>query len=811
MVPAGRRVPLATFAIILGALFISVGAHGARLQFMGPIDQHGTGLGHVATVLTIQNHGVESGCVSWDGGADITGPGAPACPAGIAGGDEKTGASQTLTRSLAELGNPTADALRIVFNPNEPGSNRHLRLESMVLRVLGPSGTSLLEVALDAPMDIEATDSGTGSAGWSFGLTDSADAAAAFTDGDNRIGLAATVSDADGGFETFYLATVETGPGPGPGGGSTAADLDLAANAGAECPRAQFNASVHNAGPDSAENVVVQFLPPAGAMLLSVTSSAGTCVSGSAVTCTLGTLPAGASATINVALRATDPSVSILSGEFHVTATTPDPDAADTHATATVAVDLDCDNVAAGSDNCPAVFNPRQGDSDGDGIGDACEDDEDTDDTPDLADNCPQTANPDQTDTDRDGIGDACDNCPAQANPAQLDRESNGVGDACENVTTEPACPDGGDCRVALRPAATLLVPWFGVDLANPNGLDTLVSITNTDSRPHLVSVTLWTDWAIPTLTFNLYLTGFDLQTLDLRDILLNGTLPATGASVSPVGSLSNGAVTFAGCAATVAPAKIAAEKLQRSHTGRDVAGLCYASPRAQLMATGYATVDVVNSCSPLNPSSPGYFVNGGQGVAANDNVLLGEYAYSNARGRAAEGEQAVHIAADAQAYGSGYTFYGRYVNGDARDNRQPLGARFAATYAQGGAEDRGTTLLVWRDTKSPAAAPVACGSQVSWAPLSAVEQIVWDDEETVTSLPASKARFPWATQAVTVGGGALPITDPNGWTEIDLGHHDTSLFGTVSQGWVTVIHSARLGLSTGHDAAMLESVCGFE
>src|SRR5690606_7299046 len=72
-----------------------------------------------------------------------------------------------------------------------------------------------------------------------------------------------------------------------------------------------------------------------------------------------------------------------------------------------VLVDSDGDTIADSIDNCPETPNPDQADSDGDGIGDVCDDsDTDGDGIADNQDNCPQTPNPDQADSDGNGIGD---------------------------------------------------------------------------------------------------------------------------------------------------------------------------------------------------------------------------------------------------------------------------------------------------------------------------------------------------------------------------------------------------------------------
>lgn len=95
-------------------------------------------------------------------------------------------------------------------------------------------------------------------------------------------------------------------------------------------------------------------------------------------------------------------------------------------------LDTDSDGVFDGEDNCPLAANPLQEDADGDGRGDACQDDADSDGLDNAVDNCPNAPNSLQEDGDLDGIGDICDTCPTVPDPLQEDGDRDRLGDACD-------------------------------------------------------------------------------------------------------------------------------------------------------------------------------------------------------------------------------------------------------------------------------------------------------------------------------------------------------------------------------------------
>jgi hypothetical protein len=165
-------------------------------------------------------------------------------------------------------------------------------------------------------------------------------------------------------------------------------------------------------------------------------------------------------------------------------------------------------------------------------------------------------------------------------------------------------------------PAATLLLPYFEVDLGNPNGVNTLLSINNASDTAILAHVVVYSDLSVPTASFNLYLTGFDVQTISMRDIF-NGILPQTGEGVCP------------GSPPLLPPPVPAgfAQHMQLAHTGQAspfLSNRCAGQNLGDNIARGYVVVNTLNACTLLLPGDPGYF--GPGGVVTDQNVLWGDY-----------------------------------------------------------------------------------------------------------------------------------------------------------------------------------------
>lgn len=293
------RPTLVLLALLLAA-FLPAATVDASLILTSPDETSGTGLGAVNTVLTVDATGStdESGCVAYNGTMDVVGP--AACPAGIPGGDEQ---AQTQTRSLSEVGLTSAFNLRLVFNYSEPQSDDvidDIDLEELVLTIFDTDGSVCFTSGPFTPITFADTFSGTGTSGFVFRL-DAQQAAAAqpcFDDPNRRIGLAAELARADSGLETFFIADA-TNVGP------AATDLELTKTDSPDPVEVgstlTYTLEATNAGPNSATGVVITDTLPATLSGVTASSPDGTCtISGRLVTCTIGDLAVGETATVTI-------------------------------------------------------------------------------------------------------------------------------------------------------------------------------------------------------------------------------------------------------------------------------------------------------------------------------------------------------------------------------------------------------------------------------------------------------------------------------------------------------------------------------
>ncbi len=315
-------------------------------------------------------------------------------------------------------------------------------------------------------------------------------------------------------------------------------------------------------------------------------------------------------------------------------------------------------------------------------------------------------------------------------------------------------------CAVDQVPAATLLYPFVVLDYnGGGSGTTTLFSVTNVSAEAQIVHFVLWTDYSYHVLDWNVLLSGYDVQTMNIRDILMNGVLPSTGtvSGVDDTTSNDGGAVPGFGPRIDVGPL-VGSDSTTTLYNRCNPGMTAYPSydvmpasfldtlkgwlQRSQVASRGhydceldeyfsdpsiwweqrttadptwmYITADVVWTCNRLFPDSPDYWIpgpannpsydeNGAQ--AMYDNTLIGDIFYVNQDQNLSEALPAVSLETSVTL--DGYmTFYNTYTLGAGgvySDLREPLPNGYGVRYIFAGTEDvSGTTVRVFKRSTYP-------------------------------------------------------------------------------------------------------------
>jgi hypothetical protein len=366
------------------------------------------------------------------------------------------------------------------------------------------------------------------------------------------------------------------------------------------------------------------------------------------------------------------------------------------------------------------------------------------------------------------------------------------------NVPRAIATENSASCDISVSPAATLLLPYFEVDIGKPvaDATNTIFSLINTSRSRQLARVTLWTDYAHPALWFNVSLGPFDVEPISLYDVLVNGKLPITPSTASDSCRSMAGDI----------PAPIATQLRQMLTSGVVASSDCrVGAPHTN--ATGYITIDLVNSCAPVSPLDPVYYSQ----ILAYDNVLTGDYEDvhpDHGIGNFAGGSPLIHIKAIPNGGGAAsvtplpYTFYDRYTPAAARhvDRRQPLPSTFMSRFIQGGTASLYTDFVFWREASAS-----GCVAANASMPVATVVRFDEFENPTATAISPNAP----ATSSISSAAAAFPPlagASLTGWMYIDLDNH--AMPARPSQNWITVRMRAEGRYGVTYDATSLKNGC---
>jgi hypothetical protein len=415
-------------------------------------------------------------------------------------------------------------------------------------------------------------------------------------------------------------------------------------------------------------------------------------------------------------------------------------------------------------------------------------------------------------------------------------------------------------CARDYVPAATLLVPYAVVDmnagLTAPDdaGYTTLLSVTNVSSDAQIIHVTVWSAQSTPVIDFDEVLSGYDVWTINFRDLMtgdftqfdtnFNGFFGSPGKtlrgpSVQPFGPTTNAGFLDELTGPEDTDSLYCANPPYGNHPeyGQGVVGTLaydqyaipvqycpaasppvFSSPALSWLMTFdenplifYVTVDVVKTCNKLFPNAEDYY---SDTIQSFDNVLIGEIVYVNTTLNYSEMMPAVHIENYEEGEYYDNNFYSlQFENAYDVDGREPLATAFAFRYYNSGGVS--SQLLLWKNTlevdydKSLGDFAWACEPYVYYA---------WDQNELSkgrTSGPSGFEKpepnmFPFETQSVPLDvNNFTGLMSGSGWMLLIF---DPSLDveGAPVEAWAGLRH-LYAGFSAGLEAATMANYWCFD
>lgn len=396
---------------------------------------------------------------------------------------------------------------------------------------------------------------------------------------------------------------------------------------------------------------------------------------------------------------------------------------------------------------------------------------------------------------------------------------------------------NAASCDISTTPAATLLLPYFEVELGKRvnDAANTIFTIINTSSNAQIARATIWTDYGYPAAWFNIFMKPYDVQAISLWDVISLGRLPKTS-NASTTASNPNFIVTesCASAGGDLPEATLASLQSMLTNGVRSADAPDCRVGGTHAMAVGYVTADVVNSCAMISPLDIAYYSQ----ILLFDNVLTGDYERINPdanTGNYAGGNPLVHIKAvpEGGPAGSGstalpYTFYDRFTPTGGRkiDRRQPLPSAFAARFIQGGTAQFQTDFAIWREAATPGAS--VCGSNTaSSMPIASI--VRFDEAENpmvggaiqaaASGTPLNAVSLPSTSAPPTASSIFPPLSSQGvaGWMFLNLDNRvggvtasTSSAYSTVrpSQNWVIVHMRAEGRYGVDSDATSLANGC---